>query len=580
MAGPRTWARPSTRTRGAWRLSLTDAYDHADSRTDTDAGVNPAPLQAPLTALSPSFDPFAALPGALLQSLPQTKARAISDAANIQVLGNGPLLKLPAGPLYASVKLGDSQTWLGSTSLRLGAFQAVNLTRNDANAQLNLDLPLTSADRHVFARLGELSVNLNLAADQLSDFGFLPTLGYGLNWSPLEGVNLIVSHTLDHAAPTVQQLGNPVVQTPGVVLFDYATGRSVDVTQISGGTAGLKADTRNVTKIGLTLKPFSQQNFTFTANYIQSRIDNAIGAFPAADAVIETAFPERFIRDDAGDLLEEDDRPVNFAYQQRQELRYGLVFSRALGPQPPPRSFRRPRRPPPDAATPGAAGDADAQPGGSAATRAEGGSGAAGGASPPGDANAPANGDGGGRSGGFGGGGRGFGGGGRGRFGPGGRLQVAVYHTVFFDDRELIRGGTPVLDFLDGASAGATGGQPRHEIEAQLGATLFGFGARLSADWKSATVVRSGPGSPTGDLSFSDIGTINFRLFDNLGQQPPVVKRFAWLRGARVTLNVVNLFDSRIGVRDAAGATPLIYQPAYLNPAGRTVSLSLRKLFF
>ena len=33
-------------------------------------------------------------------------------------------------------------------------------------------------------------------------------------------------------------------------------------------------------------------------------------------------------------------------------------------------------------------------------------------------------------------------------------------------------------------------------------------------------------------------------------------------------------------VRDASGATPLIYQGAYLNPAGRTISLGLRKLFY
>ena len=43
---------------------------------------------------------------------------------------------------------------------------------------------------------------------------------------------------------------------------------------------------------------------------------------------------------------------------------------------------------------------------------------------------------------------------------------------------------------------------------------------------------------------------------------------------------MTNLFDSRIQVRDAAGNTPLIYQSAYLDPAGRTIKLSFRKLFF
>ena len=41
-----------------------------------------------------------------------------------------------------------------------------------------------------------------------------------------------------------------------------------------------------------------------------------------------------------------------------------------------------------------------------------------------------------------------------------------------------------------------------------------------------------------------------------------------------------HLFDTRIQVRDAAGNTPLIYQSAYLDPAGRTIKVSFRKLFF
>jgi hypothetical protein len=33
-------------------------------------------------------------------------------------------------------------------------------------------------------------------------------------------------------------------------------------------------------------------------------------------------------------------------------------------------------------------------------------------------------------------------------------------------------------------------------------------------------------------------------------------------------------------VRDATGATPVRYQPDYLDPLGRTVMFSIRKLFF
>jgi iron complex outermembrane receptor protein len=567
-----------------WRLSLTDAYDHAQTWTDTDTGIDATALNAELAAGSPTFNPFAPFGSGQPPMLAQNTADQVTDGLNIQALANGPLFKLPAGPLYVSAKTGDTQSWLASNSDRFGLTQAVDLSRNDVNAQLNVDIPLASDDHHVLGFLGELSANFNAAVDELSDYGVLKAFGYGINWTPIEGYNLIVSHTNDQAAPTITQLGGPIVQTPGVTVFDYATGRTVEVTQISGGEAGLKADNRNVFKVGLTIKPFEKQNLTITANFIKSDIDHPVETFPAADAAIEAAFPDRFERDAEGELEEEDLRPVNFARSERTELRWGFDYSRPIGPQPPPRPFRHhdvQRRPAAQAGGDGG-GPPDAS-GATPASRADGG--ASGQGTQPGGQTAEAQGDGagsgGGRGGGGGyGGGRGGFGGGRGRFGPGGRFQIAVYHTIYFVDRMIVSPGGPVLDLLNGSAASSTGGQYRNEIEGQLGATLFGFGGRISADWRSSTSVDAGAGSQTGNLYFSGITTINARLFDNLGQQPWVVRRYPWLRGSRVTLNVLNLFDQRISVKDALGETPLGYQPGYLDPVGRTVTLSLRKLFF
>jgi hypothetical protein len=536
---------------GNWRLSLTDAYDHSDTQTDTDAGINPAPLQALLAAGSSQFNPFGPIPAGLLQGQPQGYARSISDAANVQVLANGPLLKIPAGDIYVSAKAGDTETWLGSHSVRFGQAQSVALNRNDANGQLSIDLPLTSRRNHFLPWFGELSVNANGTIDQLSDFGTLKAFGYGVTWTPIPGYNIIFSHTNDQAAPTVQQLGGAVIYTPGVPVFDYATGQSVAVTQISGGNPGLLHDNRNVTKIGLTFKPLPKEDFTFTANFIKSDIDNPIQTFPAASAGIEAAFPARFVRDADGELIEEDIRAVNFARSERTELRWGVNYSRPIGKQPPPRQ-----------GFPGL----DALRRAAAARRA----GAAG----------NGGGDGGGRDGGGGGGRGGFG-----RFGgappSAGRLQVAVYHTMYFVDRLYPTAGGPALDLLNGTAASGTGGQYRNEIEGQLGVTLAGFGARLSEDWREATVVQStAAGGAPDNLHFSGVTSLNLRLWANLGQQRGLVKRMPFLRGARITLAVTNLLDDRVNVRDQFGVTPLSYQPGYIDPVGRAITLSVRKLFF
>jgi iron complex outermembrane receptor protein len=541
---------------GKWRYSLTGAYDHADTQTETGTGLDASLLQAQLTGGTASFNPFGDLPTNLLAPTAQNAARSLSDTGNLQFLAAGPLMKVPAGDLFGSFKLGDSQTAFSSRSRRSGLVQTTDLSRNDLNAQVSLDLPVTSRSAGVLDAIGDVSLNLNAAVDQISDFGALTTLGYGVNWTPVKGVNLIVSHTRDQSEPTMQQLGGPVVQTEGARILDYATGRTVDVTRIDGGNSALVADERNVLKIGLTWKPFAARDLTISGNYVTSRIDNPIMTFPAATAQIEAAFPDRFVRDASGELTQVDYRPVNFAREDREEFRWGFNYSRPVGPQTQPREFRRP--PPGEGGPPPGQGAAEGRPPGPDSQRAGG----------------QGRGPGGPGGGGF----RGGPGGGFG--GQNGRLQFAVYHTVIFRDELLIRPGVPVLDLLNGAPASNTGGQPQNEIEAQLGFTRKGLGARLSADWKEGTTVRGGLGATSGDLTFSDITRINLRLFADLGAQRNLVQKHPFLRGARITLSANNLFDQRVEVRDASGLIPASYQPAYLDPAGRTVKLSFRKLFF
>ena len=71
----------------------------------------------------------------------------------------------------------------------------------------------------------------------------------------------------------------------------------------------------------------------------------------------------------------------------------------------------------------------------------------------------------------------------------------------------------------------------------------------------------------------------SLRLFANLGERFDLVAKHPWLRGTQVRLELQNMFDAKPKVRDAAGLVPNSYQPDLLNPLGRTVSISIRKLF-
>src|SRR6185312_5535612 len=182
----------------------------------------------------------------------------------------------------------------------------------------------------------------------LSDFGTLTTVGYGVHWTPFTGLSILASHLRDQAAPSQQQLGAPLLLTPGTRIFDFATGQTVDVTQVSGGNPALTDDVRDRTSIRVTYQPFADKQLIFRADYNRSHIRNPIATFPAASAAIEAAFPDRFLRDAEGELTEVDFRPVNFASQDVSSLKWGFDYSRPIGPRsaPPPRNqvFQQLRR--------------------------------------------------------------------------------------------------------------------------------------------------------------------------------------------------------------------------------------------
>jgi hypothetical protein len=516
------------------------------------------------------------------------RAQSLSSVGTVELVANGSLFPLPAGDVSASIRASGEARGLESETRRAGIVLARALARERGGVLANLDLPIASRRREVLTPIGDLSLNLNAEIEHFSDFGTLRTLGVGLNWSPIKELDVIASITDEDGAPSMQQLGDPVLLTPGVRVFDFIRGETVDIGRLDGGNPDLAADNRRVIKLGLNFKPFSDKDLNFNLDYNASRIRNPIASFPTATAEIEAAFPERFLRDAGGQLLRIDSRPINFASSTRKELRWGINFSKPIGPQPPPGGWR---------GRGGGAGGAGAggapSGGGAAGTPGTGGQGAGAtpgaggpGAAPGGNAGQGAGqrGPGGfGGRGGFGGGRGGFGGGRGGFGGRGGRIQLALYHNWRIEDRILIRDGLPPLDLLNGSAVGSRGGQPRHELEFQAGIFKNGLGARLTGNWQSGTTVKGVPdgfGGTTGDLHFSDTTRFNLRLFADLGQQRDLVRKHPWLRGTRISLSIDNLLDSRQQVRDEAGLTPLSFQPGVVDPLGRSVRLTLRKLFF
>ncbi|NYT42235.1 TonB-dependent receptor [Sphingomonas sp. R-74633] len=570
-----------------WRLSAVAGYSHSDTRRDTDRDDN------------------AGLIGT-------DRATSLTDSGNASLLVNGKLLPLPAGDASVSLRVGADFSSLSTTSMLENLQSSGSSDRTNASGQISLDLPIASRAKGALPFLGKLTANINAAVTRVSDYGTLGTFGYGLNWTPLTGVSLIAAVNEDRVAPTLAQRGDAVVITDNVRAYDPATGETVTVSRISGGNPLLKADDRHVVKLGLTAKPWSKLNLSFTANYNNSRTENAIVSIADGSAALEDAFPDRFERDAAGQLISIDTRAVNIAREDREQLRWGINFTQVLRaprrPTPPPgfrppwmrdrpegdrpngeaRSGRPPegsdveRGPPPqgedgeivvngremrDPSGPGRPGGFDGPPDGFGPPPG----------GPPPEGFGPPPGGGPGGPGGFGlppGGFRGGPGGpGGGGSDNGARFQFSLYHSVILRDEVTLRDGMAPIDLMDGGSLGGTP-RSRHSVQLSTGVIDNGLGVRLSGNWKSAADVDGT--SPAGDLHFGALATLELRVFANLANR---FRGQDWARGTRVSLSIANLLGERQKVTDAAGATPLAYQGAYLDPDGRTLLLSIRRIF-
>jgi hypothetical protein len=511
-------------------------------------------------------------------TFPHDRDRETTTSGDLTATANGKLFTLPAGDATTTLRLGGSTVDLDSTRRRLGDVTEQSLGRTTGSASVNVDLPVSRRKKD-FDALGNFTLNANAGLDRLSDFGTLTSIGAGANWSPVDRLNFITSWSREEGSPTIQQLGDPVLETPGTRVFDFATGETVFVDAITGGNPNLRADRRTVTKLGGNWQPFEKTDLRLRADYVHSTIERPIQNIFGPTPALEAAFPDRFVRDADDRLISVDFRPVNFDEARKDTLRIGFDFSKPLKSERPSQAvidqfraqFRASRPtavPPPAAPTEQAASPSPATPpqGGSPAPPPT--EGAPPPPPPPDDRESR--------------GGRGFGGGGGGGggfFGGGsrGRLTFSLTDTITFVDKVSIGPGLPVLDYLHGEAAGSGGGTPRHNVEARAGWSNNGLGARLGANWRSATRV-DGPNGED-DLKFSSLATFDLRLFANLGDRPELALKHPWLRGTQLRLEATNIFDAKPRVRDAAGGTPLNYQPDLLNPLGRTIMISFRKLF-
>lgn len=472
--------------------------------------------------LDDSVDPFG---GGLsdLVSVRTDRATARSVNGLAQLIFSGPAARLPAGDLRATIEGRITGNRLRSSSSFSVLSGNRKFRRSDQSIRASVEVPLTSSE--FLPEVGNLSATAEVNWIHYSDAGRLDNYELGLAWEPRPMLRLRGEIAENGRPPSIQVLGNPVIVTPDVRVFDPLTGETVDIVQISGGNPSLRPEKTKIRRFSAALRLVERLNLELNAEYTDTDSRNFISSLPDASAAVMLAFPDRFVRS-GGVLTTVDLRPVNFDSQREKRLRYGFNLNTTIGGGP--RTTAR------------VGGAAESDGGEDETIRPAAPSVRAGRSRPP------------------------------------TRLQLNANHSIVFLDRITIRPGLDSVDLLEGGAIGIAGGQVRHQFDGTASITSGGIGARLGVTWRGRSTLESRIGGVTDTLRFAPVLAVNLRAFADVHRLLP---RSEWTRRMRLSLNLLNATNDRQRVRDSAGFTPLQYQPGYRDPLGRTIELELRKVF-
>ncbi len=156
------------------------------------------------------------------------------------------------------------------------------------------------------------------------------------------------------------------------------------------------------------------------------------------------------------------------------------------------------------------------------------------------------------------------------------RFNFSIEHNWILRSVRRAQLGLPEVDLLAGGATGYGGGLARHTVRVSANLAGRGVGMQLYGTWRSATLIKAADIPSPNDLFFSAQTNVDMRLFADLGT---LARGSPVLKGARLSVAVTNLLDSKQRVRDGNGLTPTRYQPYILNPLGRVITIGLRKAF-
>ena len=162
------------------------------------------------------------------------------------------------------------------------------------------------------------------------------SLQFRTSWRPRSWVALggVVARTA--SPPASEALEAPRTETENLTVFDFLTGETATVTGVTGGNRDLDTTVEQIRSASIDFRFRNSPLALIGVSYTQTRTENPRGSINAPLPALETAFPERFLRDAQNRLVQIDQRAINFFKESEDELSVRLQINRAFSENAPP----------------------------------------------------------------------------------------------------------------------------------------------------------------------------------------------------------------------------------------------------
>ncbi|WP_116091192.1 TonB-dependent receptor [Sphingomonas crusticola] len=316
-----------------WQWDVTGAYDQQEANARNGRSVD---LAAANAAIAAGANPFLPLDPSLLGARLIDRLHSLVTTANSKAVVTGSPLLLPAGKATLTASAEAERATADATTRGSDPYRA-SLGRNRAEGSLAIDLPITSKQAGILPFVGDLSINASANARAVTGYGTLHDTTYGASWSPLAGVQLLATAKQSQAAPDMAARSNPVTRGDNASILDYATGRTLIATIVSGGNPDLAPERRRVRSLALTIKPFAKSELRLSATFEATRVRDAVATVYALTPFTRATLPNLFVTDAKGQLTAVIFRPINIDRTWTKTLNLQLNASGQIGatPRPP-----------------------------------------------------------------------------------------------------------------------------------------------------------------------------------------------------------------------------------------------------